>query len=305
MREFPIAILCSDLHLSHKAPIARSEEDWYEVMKRQLEQLDACIWTIGKLPIICAGDIFDRWNPPAELINFALEYLPSGIYAIPGQHDLPYHSYEDIKKSGYWTLVASGKIKNLPPKELVEVQGLSPLVLHGFPFGVDIERSHKPNDLLLNMAVVHKYVWHKSAGYTGAPEEGRIGNLEKDLKGYDVAVFGDNHSPFHCKVGKCQVWNCGGFFRRKSDEKDYEPAVGLLYKDGRIERKPLDISKDKFSDVPDQFKGNQINLESFLDELQTLSDTTISFEEALNFYMDKEKTPKSVRDIILKSVQKD
>ena len=27
------------------------------------------------VPVICAGDIFDRWNAPAELINFALAYL--------------------------------------------------------------------------------------------------------------------------------------------------------------------------------------------------------------------------------------
>ena len=35
-----LAILCSDIHLSHNAPVARSAEpDWYIAMKRPLDEI--------------------------------------------------------------------------------------------------------------------------------------------------------------------------------------------------------------------------------------------------------------------------
>ena len=99
-----IAIFAADLHLSLKAPIWRStEQDWFEAMLRPLVELRT-LATLHNCPIVYAGDIFDKWNSPPELINFAIEHLPKG-HAIPGQHDLPLHNYEDIRKSAYWTLV--------------------------------------------------------------------------------------------------------------------------------------------------------------------------------------------------------
>ena len=54
-------------------------------MQRSLEQIRD-LQKEFDCPVICAGDIFDKWNSPPELINFAYDNLPE-IYAIPGQHD--------------------------------------------------------------------------------------------------------------------------------------------------------------------------------------------------------------------------
>jgi hypothetical protein len=57
-----IAILCADLHLSHKPPIARSNEPcWYTAMKRQLNELSN-LSQKWEAPVLCAGDVF----PPVE-----------------------------------------------------------------------------------------------------------------------------------------------------------------------------------------------------------------------------------------------
>src|ERR1700761_1543949 len=101
------AILLSDLHLSHKCPIARSDEkSWYDAMERPWKQVKKLA---GNCPIVCGGDFFnDGWRPhncPPELINWAIDVLPSSIFSVAGQHDLKHHRVETIKETAFWTLV--------------------------------------------------------------------------------------------------------------------------------------------------------------------------------------------------------
>jgi len=132
-----IAILCSDIHLCHTPPVARSAEpDWYVAMERQLDELRAVAEQHGA-PIVCAGDIFDRWNSPPELINFAIQSSPK-MHSIPGQHDLPHHRYEDMQRSAYWTLVAAGVLTDLGTVPKVVSNWLA---VHPFPWGFPIKRT--------------------------------------------------------------------------------------------------------------------------------------------------------------------
>jgi hypothetical protein len=64
MKKKIVAIVCSDIHLKHKPPLCRwGEDDWYEAMQRPLLQLQHLADKYDA-PILYAGDIFDRWNPP-------------------------------------------------------------------------------------------------------------------------------------------------------------------------------------------------------------------------------------------------
>lgn len=108
-----IAVLCSDIHLCHTCPPARSNEpNWYDAMARTLDEL-AGIASHYYVPILCAGDVFDRWNSPPELINFAIKHLPP-MHCIPGQHDLPNHSLEDIRRSAYSTSAGCSEMWRFP-----------------------------------------------------------------------------------------------------------------------------------------------------------------------------------------------
>lgn len=229
------------------------------------------------VPVICAGDVFDRWNAPAELINMALLHLPP-LFAVPGQHDLPHHRYEDRKKSAYWTLVEAGKLTNLEPGKHIEVGRLR---LHGFPWGTDVTPWEKHHDLLTEVAVVHSYIWRMHKGYEGALESLHMRRWAPRLVGYDVAAFGDNHIPFGAKLDGCRVFNCGGFMRRKLDEVDHRPRVGILHADGNVTSHFLDVSKDRFADVDhvaSQLDGRSLQ---FISELASLTDAGINFETAI------------------------
>lgn len=299
-----IAILLSDVHLSHKAPIARSAEpDWYYAMARPLLQVER-LKELYEVPVVCAGDIFDHWKSPPELVNFAIRMLPKGMYAVPGQHDLAYHSLEDIRKSAYWTLVAAGIIEDLPHGVPIKVNDI--LHLWGVPWNCDIpDTDGFAEEGEIHLAVIHAYNWMKGKSYPGAPEKGNCLRWKKklDKAGFTASVFGDNHKGF--TFGSSML-NCGGFMRRKIDEIKYQSQVGLLTKWGKIVPVELDVSEDKFIDAESTLALAEKGLEmgSFLAELATLGDTSLNFIEQVTRYCVDNGIDKSIKRIILEALEK-
>ena len=295
-----IAILCADIHLSHKPPVARSaEKSWYAAMRRPLDELSGLAEKHG-VSVICAGDVFDRWASCPELINFALEHLPE-MYVVPGQHDLPNHNYEEKERSAYWTLVKAGMIDTLDD-EGVCIEGID---LAGFPWGFSI-LSIDPAENRLLVAVIHRFIYRKGKdGYPGAPVEQEVAGYRKELEGYDVAVFGDNHKGFLSKVGDCTVFNCGTMMRRKIDEVDYKPMVGLLRSDGTVEPYFLDCSEDKFMSA-DKLRvadAAGLDLSKFMSELESLGGDELDFRSVVDEYLDRKAVDQGVRKAVLQAME--
>jgi hypothetical protein len=290
-----LAVLCSDIHLSHNAPVARSAEpDWYEAMRRPISEVrQLCLR--HACPLVIAGDVFDKWNSPAELINFAIEEFGKGfenIYAIPGQHDLPGHNYEERYRSAYQSLVLAKVIHNLTEPTRI---GDSFAVAHPFPWGFPVQPCVPVGDML-HLAVVHAYVWQVGHSYPGADEKKIASAVLRSLEGYDAAVFGDNHSGFQRGI----LLNSGGFMRRKIDEIKYAPSIGLLYEDGSIVRHFLDISQDKFIEASRflTITEDEYDFSGYIEELRDMGVSSLNFREELNRRMDKGETNKSVRSIV-------
>ncbi len=312
-----IAILCSDLHLSETAPVARAAEpDWFAAQERPLAEIDR-LSKKHRCPVIIAGDIFDRWNASPAIINFALEHLPDNVYAIPGQHDLPNHSLKEIKRSAYWTLVESGKVINIDYRVVdpLIISGWvsrtpgTRLIVRGFSWGQKITPEKcLHNDGHVYLAVSHQYVFTRPGingnGYPGAPEDQMLSKMWLQLEGYDAAVFGDNHQGFLAGsrvTGKhVNVMNCGTLMRRKQDERDYKPQVGLLRADVTIDRHFLDVSKDKFSDPTDVSVDRVLDSSEFLEELRSLGGDSLDFRAAILRRLDK--VSDDVRCAVLEAV---
>ncbi len=299
-----VALLIADLHLSLNAPLARAEkDDWLKVTQRQLRQVSR-LAEKHQCPVICSGDIWDTPCPAIELVNWSLTYLPQ-MYAVPGNHDLKNHSLEDIRKTAFWTLVEAGKIIYLEPGKCVEHNtGKAILGMWGFPWGVPVEPLEKPNDMMIEIAVVHSYLWGGKDGHPGAKLEDKLSNQLKLLKGYDAALYGDNHSQIFRRGGRIQLLNPGAFMRRKRDEMDHDPCVGLLHSNGKITRHYLDVSRDRFvddSELAGKIEGEGIDATEFMEELANLSDAAVSFTEALKRRCEKEDVSKGVKQIIMEA----
>lgn len=278
-----IAILSSDWHLSSKAPIARSAEpDWNAAMKRTLNQISELSRFYDRAMLICAGDYFHHWNSSAELINFAIHNAPE-VYGIPGQHDLPNHNYDDIRKSAYWTMVQSGKIRHLSKKEAWDEPEI---VLHPFAWGSTLYNLLPPNQKRkekgIHLAVVHKYIWSGGANYPGSKQEDHVKEFNARIKGFDAAVVGDNHVGFDHTSSGVTTFNCGSLMSRNIDQRNHRPRVGLLREDGTIESYFLDTAKDQWL-ATDQIKKleEKVNLSSLLKEFKKVSANTINFLDVL------------------------
>ena len=304
------AICVADLHLTLQAPACRAEEDWLAVQKGYLEQLSKIqqecgsdFPEYGQVPILVAGDVFDRWNPPHELINFALRHLPNGILAVPGQHDLPNHRLEDMHKSGYGVLVQAGKIKDL--SGLLPTQYAWKIMVYGCGWGQKIRPPQpSPRHRMLTVALIHRYCWTPDTGYPGAPEEGACSSFARELKGYDVAVFGDNHKGFQktLKTGTV-VFNCGTFLRRKQDERATVPRVGLLYHSGKVKARPLSTEKDRFHEAVKDIEEAPVDMQAFLRQLKDLGDSFVDFRNAVKEHLRSGDLSPEVQEIIRDAIE--
>jgi DNA repair exonuclease SbcCD nuclease subunit len=311
-----VAIAVSDLHLGETAPAARSaEKDWWEVQRRALLELLSIRSYFPNVPILYAGDIFNKWNPRPEVINFAIEYLPHG-YAVPGNHDLPYHDYDLIKKSGYWTLVKAGIISNVSPEIARQYTiNYKSVVIYGFPHGFKINPRIR-HDGDLHIALVHQYIWSKGNEHKDAPESGyfRVAHTELRYSGFDVGIFGDNHKGFYhtgltSRDGPRKmvpIFNCGTFLCRNTDERNDKPRVGLIHVDGTVSTYFMDTSLDRWTieDIAYSESSAEMSKE-VLDSLSKMSEASIDFQGAIQRYMAKTGTRVSVKEIILQAMETD
>ncbi len=309
-----LAILTADWHLSHRPPIARSvEPNWYKAMLRPLDEVAQIIHETEQsdmLPLIVAGDLFDTWNEPAETANFVLRHSvkhdwKGRWFAVPGQHDLPNHRLAEIKRSPYQTLTQAG-LGDLRAKIGIEWGFNAPIRLHGFPWGHVVRPLFSPHDLMIEIAVVHDYIHTAKTGYVGAPKNKRLSAFLPQLKGYDLAVFGDNHTPFKIKKDNLTILNCGSLMRRTIAQIDYKPAVWLLHDSGEVERHYLDISRDKMLEPDDVVVKSLagIDAEQFLAEIRNLTDASIDFEEAVHRCLDRLGVSDKVRKVVLHALEK-
>lgn len=306
-----LAILCSDVHFSHLAPLARSSEpDWYEAMRRPLNQMRELVIE-NECPLIIAGDIFDKWNSPPELINFAIDELkrfrPFGVYCIPGQHDLPGHNYQEMRRSAYGSLIRAGAVIDVPGGEVKILN--NGVCIHSFPWGFPVKPLSEddkialelPGDIRVHLAVVHAYIWKAGCSYPGADDAKLVANVKESLEGYTAAVFGDNHIGF--QSGK--VLNNGGLMRRKIDEIDYRPGCGILLENGTIVRHYFDTSEDSFIDREKylEVKKEDLNFDDYIEELREMGLSTLDFREELKRRMEIAKTDRAVRSTVLELLE--
>lgn len=233
------------------------------------------------------------------------------MYAVAGQHDLRYHNLDDISHSAYQTLVQAELITDLTYGYQHLVQGTAGIIwAWGFPWGKPLvpHSSFKgPRDATpgLNLAVAHSYIWTNHCGHVGAPTDKYLGSYKKSLKGYDAAVFGDNHVGFtvQMKTG-CWVHNNGTLMRRRGDERHLKPRIGLLQESGRITPYFLDTSQDRYTDNPilNEATPERIDAEDLLADLQSLGDRAVDFAEAVLKYLKHTPVADGVRRRLLDAV---
>lgn len=302
----PIAVLVSDLHFSFSPPVARAgEANWFVAMVDRLTWLRDLA---GDLPILAAGDIWDRWTQPPAVINVIIDYCPK-MYAIPGQHDLASHDYDNRDKGAYGTLVRAGVLVDVLPDEWHEI---GPRVyVQGFPWGADTAAAAvDPRPGVICIAMVHQYV--HNGGHTchqHATEEQSAANL-KGLRGFHVCHFGDNHIPFEYRTKDNRlVVNTGGFYRRTADQQSHKPGAVVIYRTPNgvtYERFTYDTTDEAFSRdhiVPVSYAEADAGVDDFIESMAATTNQAPDFRQYVMQYAQQENVSPIVCDLLMKSVQ--
>lgn len=284
------------------------EVSWYECMRRAWFEV-ADLQYKHVCPVVIAGDITHKsgdinHKEPAELTSFIIRMFSNGtIIACAGNHDLPNHNYEEIQKSILWTLVEAKKIQLIEPNKSIEINNTR---FHGFPWGTELKPLDNPHDMLIEVAICHHFVWTKDTGYEGAPEDCRLKAVKEKLKGYDVALFGDNHKfLFRPSDEEVTILNPGTFMRRTTHDLDHKPCVGLLHSDGTVTIHYLDTSKDVYlnRDEMQQRKKDKANFSDFVEGLTNIGDSEFDFPRAVKYFLDNNQVKSETKKEIIRMLQ--
>jgi len=298
-QEDVIGIFCADIHLSIQAPVWRSAEpDWMVAQARPLKELNE-LSAFYDCPVFCAGDIFDIAKSLPELINFATDNIPPNMYTIPGQHDLPEHQMEQIYKSAYQSLLYTDVAISIE-----YATGIIPdCMVVPFPFGEKLTEA--PESAKFKIAIIHEYKWIEGFSFPGASEASKIRNsiLGDKYYGYDLIVYGDNHKGFQTKIGDTIIFNCGTLMRRKSDEINYKPQIGLLTKDFEMIPYYLNTSKDKYLETKTEEPEKNLDMSQIIKELRKLGKSKLDFADAIEMYIKAGKASEGAIKVLLKAMK--
>ncbi|MDA3790527.1 MAG: metallophosphoesterase family protein [Desulfobacula sp.] len=236
------AILTSDWHMwePERNPPCRTDNHSAAQLKK-IKQINR-IQEFYDCSILKAGDVFEYWKASPELINMCLASFPDELWSIAGQHDLPQHNMELIRKSAFDTLARAGALNFLGDQ-------CSWNKYDSHPKYIEIKGR--------KVAIAHMLVYKGEPPFPGctAPEVSKVFKMFPEA---DLILTGDNHKTFWARKGKQLLINPGSLTRHKADQADHKPCVFIwnakmnsfitVYLDiekGVISREHLDLAQDK------------------------------------------------------------
>jgi predicted phosphodiesterase len=294
----PTAILTADLHIRTSSPLCRTD-DFLEAQRAKFETL-AKLQSWYNCPILCAGDLTNKWNSSPETLSLAFKYLMGlEIVAVPGNHDLPAHNLNRLQESAYWTLVCGEVVTDLSDGEVWDD---STYEVHGYPYGEPLRHTMGGKT---KVALVHHYVYKGRKPFPGQLK--RVTDLMDSLKGYKLIITGDNHIPFSLFHNGQWLVNPGSFTRQKANEQ-HRPRVYLWFaKNNKVEpyyfkTDPSAISNAHLKEK--KMRDERIN--RFIDKLggslQSIGKEK-AFEDKIKRAIIKSKPPKLVEEKIWEAME--
>lgn len=287
------AILTADIHLTETTPISRTD-NYIEAQDRKLAFLKQ-LETQYDCPVIDAGDIFDYWKASPWLIARAYKNLPSEIYTIPGNHDLPEHSMQQYEKSALHVLEVALAIRRLSKTPYDRHD----FTIAGFAYGEKLE------DVNADIVVIHDLVYEGNPPWPNA-----VGYQPKDLfKIFTkprLILTGHYHMALVAKSkdGRLVV-NPGSMMRMTIVQKDYKPRCYLYnFDDNEVEPVYFPIEEEVFDDRHIvEPKEKEERLSAFIEKLNMEWDLRLSFRANLETFFKKNKVNRKVEELIWQSLE--
>lgn len=281
-------IITADWHIRNTRPRCRIDEDWIKTQQRALNQI-AEICENKNAPLMVVGDIFNSNSDTSfECINMVqklADYI-GGIYILAGNHDLPYHSSENIDKSAIGVLLQS--------ENVFKIEDYS-------------DEFSAPNFDEERNSMLYMFIHTLTIPSKDKPEFIECETPESLLEKYPTAKWiftGDYHKNFVYKKDGRYVINPGCLIRQVSDMKDYQCGVYFVDTEKEIiEFIPIidneELVNDEYIIRENEREGR---IESFVNKLKDVESVSLDFidnvEKALLVNEIDEKLKDCIKELI-------
>jgi len=287
----PLAILTGDWHIREDVPICRTDDFWETQWKKvdfisELQKKYDC-------PVLHSGDVFNHWKPSPYLLTKAIKHFPKQFHTVYGNHDLPQHSIEQIKKCGVYTLRTANELIVIPEG----TWGTTPK--KGQPY---LEFDHRKILIWHVMTYVGKSPW------PGCTDLTAMQILDKHPQ-YDLILTGHNHKSFVYVTGTPQkprlLVNPGSLTRQDADQDNHEPRVYLWWAEtNTVKQVLLPFHKNVISrehiDVPQERKER---MKAYIERMNLEWKAGLSFKDNLEIHFKENRTPKQIKERIWTSME--
>jgi DNA repair exonuclease SbcCD nuclease subunit len=281
----PIAVLCADLHLREDQPLARTDDYQDTQWNKFRFLLEAA--RENNIPILCAGDIFNKARVSKEFekkIVRIIEQHGVTFFAIPGNHDLPYHNLKNLDDSSLGILELSENVKLFP----VELDTIYIENYFNFKIGMIHSLIHRDNPIVVE-------------GKTISSKAKTFLKKNPDL---DVILSGDNHEHFVEEFEGRLLINPGSMMRMKASQIAHKPCFLLLYSDLSYETIYYPIKKGVLNREHIDVKEKQEErMNKFIQKITGKENISVSFEDNLYNYIKANKIRKPVEALIQEAIE--
>lgn len=290
-------ILSADLHLRKTPPRARTDDYWATQERKIrfiLEQAQA------SPPLLVAGDFFHQPRPGPFLEKWVIDLLNEyGVkpVVVPGQHDLPGHSLDQIGDSGLGVLAAAGVIELLNNQQFSTLH--NNIYIQGCSYGENpIQTLPSSEKRFVRILLWHHMVINSEPLWPGQVADKALGLLKKYPQ-FDLITTGDNHQTFAVASpdGRWLV-NAGSMMRMTAAQVDHRPCV-FRWEGGRPEQVFLPIEPDVLDlSGLEEAKARDSRTSAFVERLERQWEIGLDFNKNVEQIMQETDASPEVRDMV-------
>lgn len=263
-------IITADWHIRPDKPRCRRDADWESFQEACVKFLVDEANSYG-CKLVIVGDLFNTPNVPARLITMLINQfsrLNEMVYLLAGNHDLPYHSSENIDNSSIGILMAlsKGHVKINADKELGKL-------------GIYSNFNDEETGTDTGIVFTHTLTF---PDMKSIPPNVDAVTAEDLLAKYPKAKWiftGDMHMAFWVVHKGRNVLNPGCLNRQVADYKDYKPQAWFVDTDRKLVE-PV-IVPDDADMVDDEYlraeEEREDRIGAFIDTVKKSGKVTLSF----------------------------
>lgn len=282
-------IVTADWHLRNSKPRCRIDEDWYETQKLAVEQIKNIAFERNS-NVAIVGDIFNSNSDTSfQTIQIIQDFAKQlkreklACYLLAGNHDLLYHSSENINKSAVGILFHS---ENIYP-----ISKLGENISAG-----NFDEETEDKEIIFKHILCFPDMKSLLPGIDAVCAK----DLLEEYSNANWIFTGDYHRNFHYEKNGRHVVNPGCLLRQASDMKDYQ--CGVYFVDTEkdyVEFIPI-IDKEQFIDdsyILEQDEREQ-RIEKFVDKLKDTKNISLDFIENVQNAIACNKLNENVKNVI-------